>query len=338
VIHYNLPKSLENHTQEIGRAGRDGKPAVCELLACADDLIVLENFIYSDTPSPRALANLIDRILRLGSGFDVSIYDLSVSCDIRTSVVSTVIAYLETGGILEATGSFYQSYKLRLLRSRESVLAGRSPAERKFLGNVLDRGTEGRSWLAFEPTRLADELGCNRAKVVSALSGLQASGDAMLNLSGVRQSFRMKREPGELSTLTADLTTVFQRRESADLERLGSVLGISSCRGCLTNYLTSHFGQKLTAPCGHCDRCRGVPAKKISRPKPRKPSDEELERMKRVIDQKHAALATPRQLARFLCGMSSPASTRARLSRNDAFGLFSDLPFAEVLVLAEAFC
>lgn len=338
VIHYNLPKSLENHTQEIGRAGRDGKPAVCELLACADDLIVLENFIYSDTPSPRALSNLIDRILRLGSGFDISIYDLSVSCDIRGSVVSTVIAYLETGGILEATGSFYQTYKLRLLRSREAILAGRSAAERKFLADLLDRGKEGRSWLAFEPVRLADELGCSRAKIVSALSGLQASGDAMLNLSGVRQSFRMKRDPGDLSALAADLTNVFQRRESADLERLGSVLGISSCRGCLTNYLTSHFGQKLEAPCGHCDRCRGVPAKKISRPKPRKPSDEELEHVKRLVGQKHPELATPRQLARFLCGMSSPAATRARLSRNDAFGLFSDLPFADVLVLAEAFC
>ena len=38
VYHYNLPKSLETYSQEIGRAGRDGAPAICELLACPDDV------------------------------------------------------------------------------------------------------------------------------------------------------------------------------------------------------------------------------------------------------------------------------------------------------------
>ena len=50
VYHYNLPKGLESYSQEIGRAGRDDKPSVCEMLASADDVVTLENFSYGDTP------------------------------------------------------------------------------------------------------------------------------------------------------------------------------------------------------------------------------------------------------------------------------------------------
>jgi ATP-dependent DNA helicase RecQ len=336
VIHYNLPKSLENHTQEIGRAGRDGEHAVCEMLACGDDLTVLENFIYSDTPSPRALGNLIDRVLRLGENFDISLYDLSVTCDIRTSVIGTLLAYLETEDILEATGSFYGVYRLKLLRSREQLLAGLSSAERKFMSRLLDLGKPGRAWLQFDPSALALELGVSREKITTALSSLEAAGEAALTLSGVRQGYRMKKDPGDLRALADHYAEVFQRREQADLARLQQVLGLTSHRGCLTGYLTAHFGEKLPHPCGHCDRCRDVPAKVVKRPPARSPGDDEWEAVGKLAKENHSELGTSRQLARFLCGMSSPASTRARLGRHDCFGLLADLPFADVLAIAES--
>ena len=114
------------------------------------------------------------------------------------------------------------------------------------------------------------------------------------------------------------------------------MLGLAGQRGCLTAYLTRHFGESLAAPCCHCDRCRGVPARAVRRPPARRPSDAEWQALHAVADEGHAALATPRQLARFLCGLSSPASTRARLSRHAAFGLLAELPFADVLVMAAA--
>jgi len=336
VIHYNLPKSLENHTQEIGRAGRDGKAAVCELLACGDDLTVLENFIYSDTPSPRALGNLIDRVLRLGAVFDVSIYDLSVTCDIRTSVIHTLLAYLETDGILEATGSHYGNYRVKLLRGMDQVLSGLPKSGKKFTADLLEHGKPGRSHLSFDPSSLADELGVSRAKIVSTLGALEATGDAVVSVSGVRHGYRLKKDPGNLHELAEHYARIFQRREQADLARLNQVLGIASHQGCLTAYLTKHFGETLPHPCGHCDRCRGIPAATIKRPKARKPTDDEWRAASDLVREKHGELATPRQLARFLCGMSSPASTRARLGRHAAFGMFSDLPFADVLAMAEA--
>ena len=64
VFHFNLPKSLENYAQEIGRAGRDGAPSECEILACGEDLTVLENFTYGDTPTPEALRDLLKELLQ----------------------------------------------------------------------------------------------------------------------------------------------------------------------------------------------------------------------------------------------------------------------------------
>ena len=341
VYHFNLPKSLENYVQESGRAGRDGAPALCEILACADDRIILENFVYGDTPSPQALRSLVEHVLLQGETFSVSRYQLSGTRDIRPLVVATALTYLELGEWILPTGPFYADYQFQWLQPEERVLAGHSPERRAFLEKIFRSARKGRTWMTVVIEEVAFAIGEDPDRIRKALQHLADIGDIRLRVSGLRHGYRLHPEkPGQVPEISETLQALFARRESGEIERISRVIQYAETDDCLTRHLLAHFGEDLEEDCGLCDRCQGVDAHDDRGSLPCALTDditpEQISLMGELISEQHGALRQPRQLARFLCGITSPAAARERLTRDDRFGMLDEVPFLTVLAQTES--
>ncbi len=336
VIHYQLPKSPEGYAQETGRAGRDGLPAVCELFACDADLVPLQNLVRSGAASPESVRNLVQRLLGQGRDFSVPLHGLSVATDLRPSTLSTIFAYLENDRVLEWAGTYQSAYRLRFPGAPELCLSGRVSGERRDLSRLLAAGEWRRGWLYIRLDSSGRVAGLSRDRVARLLGDLAAGGEASVQPFSTHLRIRVldpSRDPVELAT---ELNLRFRRREEEDLARVARIASLPARRGCLAGFLISCFGGFAAGPCGRCDRCRGLPAFRVRPAEPRAVTDEEWERVRDLVRERHAALGTVHQLARFLCGVRSPASSHARLTDHPLFGIFRGFPHGDILAMAEA--
>lgn len=69
IAHVDMPRTIEQYYQEIGRAGRDGLPAECLMLYATQDLIIYKSFLdqYEDPVLQQTMKQKTDAIYRFCS-------------------------------------------------------------------------------------------------------------------------------------------------------------------------------------------------------------------------------------------------------------------------------
>lgn len=332
VYHYNLPKSLENYSQEIGRAGRDGATSTCETLFCAADLCVLENFIYGDTPERESVAGLVRSMLDQNDEIAVSLNSLAGKNDIRPLVTRTLITYLEIDGWLKETTPVYSKYQFLPNMTSQKMLDGFDEQRQTFLTSVFKQTTKARKWFSIDLDEAARNIGTDRMRIVKAFDYLAEKGMVELRPSGLVHRYRRLKRPENLDAITDELCRRLQVREKRDLERLEEVIDLITGPGCQVSRLSAYFGEPLESNCGHCSRCIDDDSAFSELERPQYRIDDSIwQQAVRLRSNNPATLGTPARFAKFLCGITSPCLTRAKLTREDIFGAFADVPFQAIL-------
>jgi superfamily II DNA helicase RecQ len=343
IVHFDIPDSIESYSQQIGRAGRDGKPSVCMFYLATKDFHLRNIFTYGSRPSLRSLRLLLEDLcsparkqLKVGDTFTVSLYTQSKEVDIGPVVLGIIYAQLELHfKLFRAAGTMYSIYKYAT-KDPKAIQNDKSPAAIA----IKKASVKATKWTHIAVDDLANTSKLARADLVRKLNQWNEQGVVELKTEGVKNSFRLERPlpstTKEVDSIIKQLDESMESMEQMNLARTKALIDLITDQKCFSRALAGYFGQTgSNAPdeCGHCTWCETRTQVMLPNEPPQPPDPAKVQK----VLEKISVRDDPRFLAKIAFGIKSPRATDLKVYSTGVFESMNVCDFTELLqVFTEA--
>lgn len=349
VIHFDLPKSIENYSQEIGRAGRDGNVSDCLTIVNKERLNVLENFVYGDTPELQDIHFVLQDIQNQSNTeplneWHVQLYRLSQECNIRQLSLKTLMVYLEMRGIIKPKYSYFAEYRFKLLVAMDVIEAAFNGERLEFVRAIFDASDKKKIWWQLNFDNIFEQYnhngnGAQRGRVITALEYFSDKGWVELEAKQMTEVFDVSDNTFFVAKVAKELTDTFVQKQDVEVARIHNMLKLFERPQCLSNQLSLYFGDKAApSHCGHCSVCHGNTVHYPQCSTPDLPSSETLKELSKPFLTSYQAdqfkIPSAELLTKFLCGISVPLFTRLKARKIDNFARLENNSFSEILSIS----
>jgi ATP-dependent DNA helicase RecQ len=332
IIHYDLPKSIENYSQEIGRSGRDGNPALCEVLAYRDNIHVLENFIYGDTPEKPSIYELL-RTIKENKGliWEIKAVGLSNALNIRILPLKTLLVYLAMEGIIRPKLTYFEEYSFKYKTEPTEIISSFEGERKQFVTAVINHCHTRKVWTTVDIPAILNSQNTDRQRILAALEYFEEKGWIELHSKQAIEVYDILTQGFNIDDLAKKMDALFKRKENLEIQRIHNMVNFFESDACISKQLAEYFGEYLEKErCGHCSYCKSGKAVLQETTEQKPLSTFEFAKITGEFFQAAEKQFSDVNLTKFLCGIYTPVFSKLKIKKLPYFGILESYPFLEV--------